>query len=55
VKPSSAWGLRRGDASLKRALDEYLVAARRSGSWNRLVHRHYGQDALDVLGRARER
>jgi hypothetical protein len=25
----------------------------RSGSWNRPVIRHHGQDALDVLGRAR--
>jgi ABC-type amino acid transport substrate-binding protein len=50
---SGAWGLRRSDAALKRALDEYLAATRRSGSWNRLVIRYYGQDALDVLGRAR--
>ena len=41
------------DAELKRALDEYLTGARRSGSWNRLVIRYYGQDALDVLGRER--
>ena len=52
---SGAWGLRQSDDALRRALDEYLAAARRSGSWNRLVIRYYGQDALDVLGRARER
>ena len=50
---SGAWGLRSSDAELKRALDEYLTGARRSGSWNRLVIRYYGQDALDVLGRER--
>jgi ABC-type amino acid transport substrate-binding protein len=52
---SGAWGLRQSDDALRRALDEYLAGARRSGSWNRLVIRYYGQDALDVLGRARER
>jgi ABC-type amino acid transport substrate-binding protein len=50
---SGAWGIRPSDAALRRALDEYLSGARRSGSWNRLVIRYYGQDALDVLGRAR--
>jgi ABC-type amino acid transport substrate-binding protein len=48
---SGAWGVRRGDTALRKALDEYLGATRRSGSWNRLVIRYYGQDALDVLGR----
>jgi ABC-type amino acid transport substrate-binding protein len=48
---SGAWGLRRGDAALRQALDQYLAAARRSGSWNRLVIRYYGKDALEVLGR----
>ncbi len=52
---SGAWGVRVSDDALRRALDEYLAAARRSGSWNRLVIRYYGQDALDVLGRTRER
>ncbi len=50
---SGAWGLRSSDPELKRALDDYLTAARRSGSWSRLVIRYYGQDALDVLGRDR--
>jgi ABC-type amino acid transport substrate-binding protein len=52
---SGAWGVRQSDEALRRALDEYLAAARRSGSWNRLVIRYYGQDALDVLGRAHEK
>jgi ABC-type amino acid transport substrate-binding protein len=52
---SGAWGLRRGDTALHQALDEYLAAARRSGSWSRLVIRYYGEDALEVLGRAPER
>jgi ABC-type amino acid transport substrate-binding protein len=50
---SGAWGVRQSDDALRRALDEYLAAARRSGSWNRLVIRYYGEDALEVLGRAR--
>jgi len=45
-----AWGLRSSDRELKRALDEYLTAARRSGSWSRLVIRYY---VHDVLGRDR--
>jgi L-cystine transport system substrate-binding protein len=49
---SGAWAIRRGDTALRQALDEYLAAARRSGSWNRLVIRYYGEDALEVLGRA---
>jgi ABC-type amino acid transport substrate-binding protein len=52
---SGAWGLRPSDVALRRALDDYLAGARRSGSWNRLVIRYYGEDALGVLGRARER
>jgi len=52
---SGAWGVRPGDAALRTALDEYLAGVRRSGSWNRLVIRYYGPDALDNLGRARER
>jgi ABC-type amino acid transport substrate-binding protein len=50
---SGAWGVRPSDTALRAALDAYLSGARRSGSWNRLVIRYYGQDALDVLGRAR--
>jgi ABC-type amino acid transport substrate-binding protein len=52
---SGAWALRRGETALRQALDEYLAAARRSGSWSRLVIRYYGEDALEVLGRAAER
>jgi hypothetical protein len=50
---SGAWSLRSSDVELKRALDDYLTASRRSGAWSRLVIRYYGQDALDVLGRGR--
>jgi ABC-type amino acid transport substrate-binding protein len=52
---SGAWGVRRGDKALRQALDEYIAGARRSGSWNRLVIRYYGPDALEVLGRAPDR
>lgn len=50
-----AWAVRQTDAALRRALDDYLAAARRSGSWSRLVIRYYGEDALEVLGPVRER
>jgi len=52
---SGAWAVRRGDTALRQALDDYLAAARRSGSWSRLVIRYYGEDALEILGRAPER
>ncbi len=52
---SGAWAVRLGDKALRQALDQYLAAARRSGSWSRLVIRYYGEDALEVLGRAPER
>jgi ABC-type amino acid transport substrate-binding protein len=52
---SSAWGLRRQDAGLKAALDEYLRAFRRGSSWSRLVVTYFGDDALTVVGRAEGR
>lgn len=50
---SSAWGLRKQDAELKAALNEYIAAFRRGPSWSRLVVSYFGDDALAVIGRAR--
>jgi polar amino acid transport system substrate-binding protein len=53
VGPSGrvAWAVRKEDASLRAALDEYLSNARRAASWNRLLVKYFGDQALDVLGR----
>lgn len=48
---SSAWGVRRQDTLLRRALDDYLGIARRAATWNRLLVKYFGDQALDVLGR----
>ena len=50
---TAAWALRKEDQKLKAALDAYLQGARRGGSWSRLVVKHWGPEALKVLGRAR--
>lgn len=49
---SGAWGVRKDDPELLRALDDYLSDTHRSGSWNRLVVKYYGEAALEVLGRS---
>jgi ABC-type amino acid transport substrate-binding protein len=51
---SGAWGVRKDDPRLLEALNTYLGDTRRSGSWNRLVVKYYGEAALEVLGRSRE-
>jgi ABC-type amino acid transport substrate-binding protein len=48
-----AWAVRKQDDQLKRALNEYLANARKSGSWNRLIVKYFGDQVLKVLGRAR--
>jgi hypothetical protein len=45
--------VRKGDGSLKRALDEYLANLRRSASWSRLIVKYFGDETLQVLGRER--
>jgi membrane-bound lytic murein transglycosylase F len=50
---SLAFGLPRGDAELRRALDEHLLNMRRSQGWSRLVVEYFGPLALDVLKQAR--
>jgi ABC-type amino acid transport substrate-binding protein len=50
---SLAWGLRKQDLELQRALDDYIASARRSTAWSRLVVKYFGEDAVDVLKKAR--
>lgn len=52
---SLAYGVRKEDAALQQALDDYLQNIRRSGTWNRLVVKYFGPTAPDVLRRARNR
>lgn len=48
---SSAFAVRKGDSELLAALDQYLANFRKSPSWNRLLVKYFGDQALDVLGR----
>jgi len=50
----AAFGVRKTDPELQRALDEYLGNLRKTGSWSRLVVKYFGNDALAILGRAKQ-
>ncbi len=50
---SMAWGVRKTDAALLAALNEYLGNVRKTGTWSRLVVKYFGESALDILRRAR--
>ena len=47
----AAWGLRKQDAKLKAELDAYIENLRNGASWNRLIVKYFGEQALRVLGR----
>ena len=46
---SRVFGVRQKDAALLREINTYLENMRRSGSWNRLVVKYFGENALGVL------
>ena len=48
-----AWAVRKQDAALRAALDEYLGNVRRGPSWSRLLVQYFGDQALQVLGRGK--
>jgi ABC-type amino acid transport substrate-binding protein len=48
---SSAWGVRKADAELRRSLDAYLAEFRKHPGWSRLLVKYFGEDAPLVLGR----
>ncbi len=50
---SLAYGVRKEDPELLRALDEFVRNFRRSGVWNRLVVKYLGEAAPEILKRAR--
>jgi len=51
---SAAWAVRKADVALLEALNEYVENMRRSASWGRLAVTYFGEDALTLLGRAKE-
>ncbi|HET7295131.1 MAG TPA: transporter substrate-binding domain-containing protein [Vicinamibacteria bacterium] len=50
----SAWGVRKTDPELRRQLDAYLVNLKLTPTWSRIVVQYFGNDALRILGRARD-
>lgn len=50
---SMAFGVSKDSPALRDALGDYVAAARRSGTWNRLVVKYFGSSAADVLKKAR--
>lgn len=53
-RPASlAWGVRKQDPQLHAALDDYIGNVRRTATWNRLVVRHFGSAAVEILKKAR--
>lgn len=50
---SLAWGVRPDDKLLVRTLDEYIENVRRTPTWNRLVVKYLGEDAPEILRKAR--
>jgi ABC-type amino acid transport substrate-binding protein len=50
---SLAYGVRKQDASLRTALDDYLGNLRRTPTWSRLVVKYFGEDAPEILKKAR--
>ncbi len=47
---SSAWGVRKSDPALRKALDAYLAEFRHHPGWSRLLVKYFGEDAPLVLG-----
>jgi ABC-type amino acid transport substrate-binding protein len=50
---SLAYGVRKEDTALKAALDEYVGNVRRTPTWSRLVVKYFGEDAPEILKKAR--
>jgi len=47
-----AWGVRKEDTELAKAMNRYIENLRKTPSWSRLVVKYFGEQALNVLGRA---
>jgi membrane-bound lytic murein transglycosylase MltF len=46
---SRVFGVRKTDAALLAALDDYVANTRKSGAWQRLVVKYFGPRALEIL------
>ena len=49
-----AWAVRKEDRALLAALDEYVGRVRRTSTWSRLVVKYFGDEAPEILKRARD-
>jgi membrane-bound lytic murein transglycosylase F len=49
-----AWAVKKGDRALLAALDDYVASVRRTPTWSRLVVKYFGDEAPEILKRARE-
>ena len=47
-----AWAVRKDAPELRKLLDEYVTNLRHTSTWNRLVVKYYGANALEVLKKA---
>ncbi len=50
---SYAFGVRREDTALLQNLDQYIGNLRKTPTWNRLVVKYFGEQAPEVLKKAR--
>ncbi len=50
---SLAYGVRKEDTALRKALDEYIENLRRTPTWSRLVVEYFGSAAPEILRKAR--
>jgi membrane-bound lytic murein transglycosylase F len=49
-----AWAVKKGDRALLSSLDDYVASMRRTSTWSRLVVKYFGDEAPEILKRARE-
>ena len=51
---SLAWGVRRDEPLLLKGLNDYIENVRHTSTWNRLVVKYFGEQAPEILRRARD-
>lgn len=52
---SAGWGVRKTDAALLSALNQYIDSVRKTPTWSRLIVKYFGEETLLVLGKAGEK
>jgi ABC-type amino acid transport substrate-binding protein len=53
-RQSLAFGVRKAEPELRRALDEYLANVHKTPTWSRLVVKYFGASVLEILKKAAE-